>query len=51
MSGGDADRASGTTLRARRMRPGDAARAAAMMVADLPMPGALAEALPPCFTS
>jgi DNA-binding CsgD family transcriptional regulator len=46
MLSADADRAYRTSLRARRMRPGDAARAAAMMIVDLPMSPALAEALP-----
>ena len=46
MLGGEADRAYRASLRARRLWPRDAAQAAAMMIADLPIPPALAEALP-----
>jgi hypothetical protein len=46
MSYGDVDPTDPMILRVRRMHPRDAAEAASMMVADLPMSSALKEALP-----
>ena len=46
MSDGDIDPTDQMSLRVRRMHARDAAEAASMMIADLPMPSTLAEALP-----